>query len=220
MGLPGPYELHPREYYTYRLRGVVVHRGTANQGHYFSYIRDPELGNTAAKSKCYPARSPTATTELDAPTCGRGIAEEGSSARDHGSGGDLQSGPETKGVVPDGGVVAEVKEEDQGPRSSVDTRGHETGVVESAAGVRVATATAAGSAQDAGGGAGCEFTRAHEAEQEKEGKWCEFNDTIVKEWSIGGKRGAEDVSGAEIATLAGLEVECFGGQQTMQVSVQ
>lgn len=31
---------YPEEYYTYSLRGVVIHMGEANSGHYFSYIRD------------------------------------------------------------------------------------------------------------------------------------------------------------------------------------
>lgn len=34
----GPYQLHPKEYYQYRLAGVVVHVGTAEIGHYYSYI--------------------------------------------------------------------------------------------------------------------------------------------------------------------------------------
>jgi len=34
----GPYKLHPKEYYEYKLAGVVVHVGTAEFGHYYSYI--------------------------------------------------------------------------------------------------------------------------------------------------------------------------------------
>lgn len=35
---PGPYKIHPKEYYEYKLAGVVVHMGTAEFGHYYSYI--------------------------------------------------------------------------------------------------------------------------------------------------------------------------------------
>lgn len=34
------YALHPKEYYEYKLKGVVVHNGTADHGHYYSYIRE------------------------------------------------------------------------------------------------------------------------------------------------------------------------------------
>ena len=34
----GPYMKHPKEYYEYRLAGIVVHTGTADFGHYYSYI--------------------------------------------------------------------------------------------------------------------------------------------------------------------------------------
>lgn len=33
-----PYEIYPREYYEYKLAGIVVHLGTAEFGHYYSYI--------------------------------------------------------------------------------------------------------------------------------------------------------------------------------------
>lgn len=36
------YGLHPKEYYEYKLKGVVVHNGTADRGHYWSYVRDSD----------------------------------------------------------------------------------------------------------------------------------------------------------------------------------
>lgn len=30
----------PEEYYQYKLKGVVIHMGEANAGHYYSYIQD------------------------------------------------------------------------------------------------------------------------------------------------------------------------------------
>ena len=49
----GPYQLHPKEYYQYRLAGVVVHIGTAEMGHYYSYINinRGENGNNAQNDK-------------------------------------------------------------------------------------------------------------------------------------------------------------------------
>jgi ubiquitin C-terminal hydrolase len=32
----------PTKYYDYNLRGTVIHIGTADQGHYISYIQDRE----------------------------------------------------------------------------------------------------------------------------------------------------------------------------------
>ena len=43
----GPYKEKETDYYSYKLVGVVVHRGTANFGHYYSFINvkrgDPSL---------------------------------------------------------------------------------------------------------------------------------------------------------------------------------
>lgn len=33
-----PYDINSEEYYEYKLSGVVVHVGTAEYGHYYSYI--------------------------------------------------------------------------------------------------------------------------------------------------------------------------------------
>jgi ubiquitin carboxyl-terminal hydrolase 9/24 len=35
----------PREYYQYRLKGIVVHMGTADSGHYYSFIQDRKSDN-------------------------------------------------------------------------------------------------------------------------------------------------------------------------------
>lgn len=32
-------ESHPEEYYKYKLRGVVIHQGTSDSGHYYSLIK-------------------------------------------------------------------------------------------------------------------------------------------------------------------------------------
>ena len=38
--VPRPYKLHPKEYYEYELVGCVVHTGTADSGHYYSFIKE------------------------------------------------------------------------------------------------------------------------------------------------------------------------------------
>jgi ubiquitin C-terminal hydrolase len=35
----------PDSYYNYKLKGIVVHHGTADQGHYYSFIQDREGKN-------------------------------------------------------------------------------------------------------------------------------------------------------------------------------
>ena len=44
----GPYMTHEKEYYEYKLAGVVVHVGTADFGHYYSYI-NTNRGNARAE---------------------------------------------------------------------------------------------------------------------------------------------------------------------------
>ena len=36
------YQKYPKEYYMYKTRGVVIHMGTADSGHYYSLVKDPE----------------------------------------------------------------------------------------------------------------------------------------------------------------------------------
>ena len=44
-------EQHPTEFYNYRLRGILIHMGTADSGHYYSFIQDRE--NREGKDKWY-----------------------------------------------------------------------------------------------------------------------------------------------------------------------
>ena len=39
------YNKKPFEYYNYKLKGIVVHRGSADSGHYFSYIQTKDAKN-------------------------------------------------------------------------------------------------------------------------------------------------------------------------------
>ena len=43
------YRLHPKEYYEFKLVGVVVHNGTATFGHYYSFIKDREQTNESER---------------------------------------------------------------------------------------------------------------------------------------------------------------------------
>ncbi|CAM9654625.1 unnamed protein product, partial [Ectocarpus fasciculatus] len=75
----------------------------------------------------------------------------------------------------------------------------------------------AGDAGEAGGG-GADVDGKGGAPQ-----WCEFNDTMVKEWAVAGRRagseageGGKEEGGGGGGRIGGLSTDCFGGQQTMQ----
>jgi ubiquitin C-terminal hydrolase len=44
------YKLHPREYYCFKLVGCVVHTGSIDSGHYYSFIKERSTGESAAGS--------------------------------------------------------------------------------------------------------------------------------------------------------------------------
>jgi hypothetical protein len=44
---------HPDEYYQYKLKGIVVHTGTAHGGHYYSFIQERLRGDTGNEAKWY-----------------------------------------------------------------------------------------------------------------------------------------------------------------------
>lgn len=190
LGLPGPYELHPREYYTYQLRGVVVHTGTANQGHYFSYIRDPHLGAAAAAAAASQP-STCAKKQTRIPPRQSGCAEStavGAKRTDS-----------LADCVDRGSVEVETERADGGVG------------VDGAAGSAFSEGVAClgdkkCSGAGAAAGAGVKQT------------WCEFNDTIVKEWGVDGRQDSVEGAGNG-GRVGGLEMDCFGGQQTMQVRV-
>lgn len=43
-------EIRPREYYEYELVGILVHRGVADSGHYYSFIKDRSASGAAGES--------------------------------------------------------------------------------------------------------------------------------------------------------------------------
>lgn len=50
----GSLPMYPDSYYKYKLAGVLVHQGTADSGHYFSYIKQR---NTQVPSRGWPVRT-------------------------------------------------------------------------------------------------------------------------------------------------------------------
>ncbi|CAM9294212.1 unnamed protein product [Scytosiphon promiscuus] len=215
LGLPGPYELHPRSYYTYRLRGVVVHTGTANQGHYFSYIRDPKLHATKSPSSGINGTSDEANNRCNAhthtpvppPTV---LGSPPSSAADSAT-----TSPSTTSLSTDDNSGH------SGSAGGEDVRQPTTVGTAAAAAVSAATApegeiNASSPSRSLEGDDGS-------ADDRREGgyHWCEFNDTVVKEWAVEGRRGANEVAQGDtnsggVGKVGGLSTDCFGGQQTMQ----
>lgn len=192
--MPGPYELHSREYYTYQLRGVVVHTGTANQGHYFSYIRDPDLGAAAAAAV---QQSQSSHSGAANNSSNSGAAAAGTRAASRAHDGGRQTGDIDEGMAVDGA--------EERPDGVVDSGA-------SGAGGLFSEGSGCPGDKKGGGVGGVVGTKGVEEKQ----MWCEFNDTIVKEWEVNGRRDGPDGGGTRIG---GLEIDCFGGQQTMQVSV-
>lgn len=178
-GLPGPYELHPREHYTYQLRGVVVHTGTANQGHYLSYIRDPDLGE-ASQFNPHHHRHERTCQRVGAGNAASSSSGSRANHREKTGESELSSG---SGEEAADGFVETSEADCLDPCQ----RGGKNGPVGGCKGL---------------GNVGKQT-------------WCEFNDTIVKEWEVAGRR--DTVEGSDNGRIGGLEIDCFGGQQTMQV---
>lgn len=173
-----------------------MHTGTANQGHYFSYIRDPNLdaappsgGEDVVQPRSSPLPPPPPAPAESPSTTSLSVDDSGGST----------AGDEMKDV----GASPQ-----EGPEESVPgVLGLDERVLGGVEGVAVPAAAAVAS-----GGRGGEVKGTQ--------TWCEFNDTVVKEWGVAGRRGVVVGEGArdeEGGTVGGLEVDCFGGQQTMQV---
>lgn len=193
----------------------MVHTGTANQGHYFSYIRDPKLdagdGDDESMATGFspaPPPSPSAGSSSTSSPSTTSLSVDdntsgGSSSSSTGGGGGGAAGAAVETRSP------ATTARDEGASPLLSTPGESNG---EAAAVAVAVAGGAGEVRAVGlDGQGQAATS---------NKWCEFNDTMVKEWEVEGRRRGGDAGesgGGGGGRLGGLEMECFGGQQTMQV---
>ena len=204
LGLPGPYEVHPRSYYTYRLRGVVVHTGTANQGHYFSYIRhpsipDPGLDNQATHASSHGASANPVDTDTPMPppppagspsTTSLSLSVDGSAGSGSAAGDEAkEAGEGLDGATTPSPISCPAPDDPPG------------GVAQDVDDVVASEVNVSADVEEAG--------------DTDDDDWCEFNDTIVKEWRthVTGDVSKDGVDGR----MSGLEADCFGGQQNMQV---
>lgn len=203
----------------------MVHTGTANQGHYFSYIRDPKLD----------ARN-------SPPDAGENPCETNDSCK--------ADQPVPPPLIRKSSPSPDAESATTSPRTtslSTDNSGHSTSVggddVSQPATTTTGTAAAISAALApesdmavsplpvypvgddgnlvSGGTSGVRGA----ADDQREGghHWCEFNDTVVKEWAVEGRRGGNEVTQADAdggGRVGGLSTDCFGGQQTMQVRVR
>lgn len=207
---------------------MVVHTGTANQGHYFSYIRDPNLDLSSDNSRSNSSNAAAAAAEAVA-SCGTAtppplsqplVAESASttSLSVDDSGGST-TGDDAKEEMPDSSsdrAVPTTRDRDAAGDDAAASGG--VGDVDDVAAVRVggesvpAGVVGIGAGGEGGGGGG--------PEGNKERAWCEFNDTVVKGWNVEGRAWNEDMQGGRDSggsRIGGLEGDCFGGQQTIQV---
>lgn len=174
----------------------MVHTGTANQGHYFSYIRDPSLDPSPSPPTRYPSDD-----DDDGPSGGGG--ESIPSADNRGSGTSTAATANAASPAARDGAAPPLSQSTP-PAGSGAGAGRVGGVD--------------GHGKKAKGSQKWNWSQ----------KWCEFNDTVVKEWSVEGRRRRGNDAGAvggdpaaaagRSGSRLGLENDCFGGQQTMQVS--
>lgn len=210
----------------------MVHTGTANQGHYFSYIRDPKLD----KRESPPDVNGNPTRIIDGcnvdqtipppPVLASPPSPDAESATTSPSTTSL-SADDNSGHSGHSGSA----EDDEVNQATTTT----TGI---AAAISTATASEGGTTAsppvmlpgfDDGkcvSGGNPSVQRTADEQKEDGHHWREFNDTVVKEWAVEGRRGGNEAGQADtdggdgVGRAGGLSTDCFGGQQTMQVTVR